>query len=132
MILKGYPTFLGTTFSQAGLNAAVKVFDSAGAITGWMALTNFDGTSYRLPYTFAAAGAFSAKYVIFTDGTFATRDTGFSENDGEFQVIDPAIFSGGGSGAVVILDGIEVEVDDSSAIGAEIEDQEIDVTIEED
>lgn len=131
MILKGYPTFLGTTFSQAALSAAVKIFDSTGAITGWMALTNFDGTSYRLPYTFAAAGAFSAKYVIFTDGTFTTRDTGFSENDGEFQVIDPAIFSGGGGG-LAILDAIEVQVDDSSEINAVVQDQEIDVQIDED
>lgn len=98
MIQVGDPVFLQVTdpTGTPGLNYAARVFDASGPITAWMALTNFDGNSYRLPYTYAATGAYSEKYVVFTDGTLTVRDTNYAESDKAVQVED---VSGGGGGS---------------------------------
>lgn len=89
MILKGQPAMFGVTFDAAGMFVAARVFDSAGTpLSAWTAMANYDGYSYQIPLTFAAAGAYSVRKVAFTDGTFTTRDSNYSEAEDAIQVVD--------------------------------------------
>lgn len=81
---------IGVTLDTPGLYVAARIFNSGGPVTGWLAMTNFDGNSYNLVHTYAAVGAYSVKKVVFSDSGFTTRDPNYPEGDDVAQVVDVA------------------------------------------
>ena len=97
MIQVGIQAMFGVTYGATGLPVAARIFNTSGPVGGWQGMSNYDGFSYNIPLTFSIPGAYSIKYVVFTDGSFTARDSSYSEAKNDIQVVDISALVGGGN-----------------------------------
>lgn len=111
------------------LFVAMKVFDVTAGLPGSIVgaaipMVEFDTGNYAARFTGVAGKLYAISKAVYTDGTYATRDSNYAPGSDALQVIS----SLGGSGLTIgdilplLSSDLIAEVDDYNEIEAEVDD----------
>lgn len=99
MINVGQKYSFGVTFDRDDLFVAAKVYDNSGsspALLATVEMLNYYGNSYQGSYTPVVPMPLLIQKSVYTDGTFTTLDTDYSQGD---ETEEAVTISGGGGGS---------------------------------
>lgn len=102
----GVPLTFEVTFSSTGLPVAMSVYDTTGEapvkVAGPTAMGSVVGNTYYGQFTAGNNKSYVIFKAVYTDETFATLDTSYSQSSESIVVDDQGGSSGGGSGCQLV------------------------------
>jgi hypothetical protein len=104
-VQSGLKKTLQTIWIDPGLFAQVKVYDNttgARTLVATLPMTEVETGVYEATFTPNANTSYCTTARVYTDGTYATRDTNYAPAGEDFEGIN---FAAGGGGSVIVVQG---------------------------